>query len=144
MKATISFHFQHPSFRLRHRQLLRQWLLRCTHAEGQGIASLRYLFCTDAHILEANKQFLQHDYYTDILTFGDHSAAGISGDILISIDRVRDNAKTHGTKPIDELHRVMSHGALHLLGHSDHTPEQQQAMRTKEDAWLAQRPAFNA
>lgn len=137
--ARISFHFQHPTFRLRQRRLVRQWLHACAEAESQTIGSLRYMFCTDAYIHEANVQFLQHDYLTDILTFPDQSSQGIAGDILISVDRVRDNAQTHDASVRNELHRVIAHGALHLLGYDDTDAENQQAMRQQEDAWLNRR-----
>lgn len=135
----ISFHFQHPTFRLPQRKLVRQWLHACAQTESQTIGSLRFMFCTDAYIHEANVQFLQHDYLTDILTFPDHSSQGIAGDILISIDRVRENARVHGVTVPHELHRVIAHGALHLMGYDDKDSEQQQAMRAKEDAWLHHR-----
>ena len=135
----ITFQFQHPTFRLRHRSAIRAWIHHCVAHEGAQIGSLRFLFCDDTYMLDANRQFLDHDYLTDILTFPDHSAKGICGDILISIDRTRDNAKTLNHSPLDELHRVISHGVLHLLGFDDHTPSDQHTMRSKEDHWLTQR-----
>lgn len=138
-EESITFHFQHPTFRLRQRTHVRQWLHSCVQAESQSIGYLHYMFCTDAYMHEANRQFLQHDYPTDIITFPDHSSLGIAGDILISIDTIRENARVHGSTVIDELHRVMAHGALHLLGHDDTSPTLQAAMTLKEDAWLTSR-----
>lgn len=138
-EESISFQFQHPTFRLRHRSTVRLWLQSCSHAEGKAIAALHFLFCDDPYMLEANRQFLSHDYLTDILTFPSHSAQGLSGDVLISVDRTRDNAKHLTTRPIDELHRVMAHGVLHLIGYNDHSAEEKELMRSKEDTWLAQR-----
>lgn len=135
----ITFHFQHPTFRLNQRRLIRQWLHDCAQHESQTVGSLRFMFCTDAYIHEANLQFLQHDYLTDIITFPDQSSFGIAGDILISVDRVRENAKTRRIPVLDELHRVIAHGALHLLGYDDKEPHQQDAMRAQEDAWLQRR-----
>ena len=137
--ASISFQFQHPTFRLRHRHAVRSWLQQCAADEGKALGSLNFLFCDDPYMLEANRQFLQHDYLTDILTFPTPSALGIAGDILISIDRTRDNAKHHTTKPLDEIHRVMAHGVLHLVGYNDHTTEEQSVMRSQEDLWLNRR-----
>lgn len=90
-------------------------------------------------MLEVNGRHLDHHYYTDILTFPMHSAHGISGDILISIDRVRDNARHHKQRPTDELHRVIAHGLLHLLGLDDTTPELQRDMQKAEDHCLSSR-----
>ncbi len=138
-EKTITFHFQHPTFRLRHRSHIRAWLDRCASMDGHKLHGIHYQFCTDGYMLEANRQFLAHDYLTDILTFPMPSAAGIAGDILISIDRVRDNAKTLNHNTLDELHRVMAHGVLHLLGHNDATDEEQSTMRHQEDRWLDHR-----
>jgi len=135
----ISFQFQHPTFRLRHRSAIRAWIHACAAQEGAQIGSLRFLFCDDGHMLVANRQFLDHDYLTDILTFPDRSAQGIAGDILISVDRTRDNANTLSINPLDELHRVIAHGVLHLIGFDDHTPSDKSTMRSKEDFWLTQR-----
>lgn len=134
--GAITFHFQHPTFRLRHRKAIRAWLNLCAQTEGHTIRSLHYLFCTDDYMLEQNRQFLGHDYLTDILTFPSPSATGISGDILISIDRVRENAKTLNTSTQDETLRVMGHGVLHLIGYEDHNEAAQTTMRTKEDQWV--------
>lgn len=138
-EKVITFHFQHPSFQLKERTAIREWLHRCVRLSGQTIAGLHYQFCTDAFMLEANKQYLAHDYLTDILTFENRSTQGISGDILISVDRVRENAKTHGTNVRDELHRVIAHGALHLLGYPDKTDAEAAHMRKKEENWLQMR-----
>ena len=88
---------------------------------------------------EANRQFLDHDYYTDILTFPGHSSQGLSGDILISIDRVRDNARTMNHPPKHELARVMAHGILHLIGYRDDTDEHREEMRQAENRWIHRR-----
>lgn len=135
----ITFHFQHPSFRLKNRNAIREWIAACALAEGHSIAGIHFQFCTDDHMLLMNKQYLQHDYLTDILTFEDRSSQGLCGDILISIDRVRDNAKQLKTNTLNELHRVIAHGVLHLMGYEDGTPKTQQAMRTQENNWLDHR-----
>jgi len=137
--ASITFQFQHPTFRLRQRTGVRSWLHQCSALDGKTLGSLAFLFCDDPYMLDANRQFLQHDYLTDILTFPTPSARGIAGDVLISIDRTRDNAKHHNTKPLEELHRVMAHGVLHLMGYNDQTPEERTEMRSKENLWLSKR-----
>jgi len=93
-------------------------------------------------MLALNQLHLDHDYYTDILTFPMPSAKGISADIVISVDRTRDNAKTLNTKPLDELHRVMAHGVLHLTGYRDDTATAKQTMRNAETLWLSMREPF--
>jgi probable rRNA maturation factor len=90
-------------------------------------------------MLSMNRAHLDHNYYTDILTFPTSSAKGLSADIVISIDRTRENAKTLNSKPLDELHRVIAHGVLHLTGLEDDTEEAKIIMRATEEEWLAQR-----
>ena len=134
---TVSFHIQHSKFQLRQRKALRAWLIRCVRKEDCSVSELNYQFCSDAHMLEANRTFLDHDYLTDILTFPGHSSHGIAGDILISIDRIRENAREHQETAHRELLRVMAHGALHLIGYDDKTPENQREMRIAEDRWIS-------
>lgn len=138
--GTITFHFHDTPFRLRQRREIRTWLHTLAQHHDQRIGELNYMFCSDAHMLIMNGQHLDHHYYTDILTFGMPSGQGLTGDILISIDRVRDNAKTHSVSPLDETHRVMAHGLLHLIGLDDSTPEHKTRMRQAEDHALSIRP----
>lgn len=137
--GAISFQFHLTSFRLRHRNAIRLWLEHCAANEGFHIQELNFMFSTDDYVRDMNKQHLNHDYCTDILTFPYPSGQGICGDILISIDRVKDNANHHNTSKLDETHRVMAHGVLHLIGQDDSSPELQAAMRTKENHWLNKR-----
>jgi len=137
MKNIIYFS-EDTSFTLRTKTTTRSWLLKCAKSEKQNILELNYIFCSDNYLKKINKQYLNHDYFTDIITFptaapGDKN---ISGDIFISIDRVRDNAKTYGVKTNEELHRVMVHGLLHLCGYGDKTSSQEKIMRAKEDFYL--------
>ncbi|MES2430229.1 MAG: rRNA maturation RNase YbeY [Bacteroidota bacterium] len=105
--------------------------------EKKKLQHLSYIFCSDDYLLEVNKNFLKHDYYTDIITFDlSESPKAITGDIYISIDRVRDNAKQEGVSINHELHRVIFHGALHLCGYKDKKPTEQKLMRSKEDLYL--------
>lgn len=139
--GTITFQFEDTPFKLHDRRAVRSWLLNAANQAGTPLHEVHFLFCSDERILAANQQHLGHDYFTDILTFPALSAQGLSADILISIDRVRDNAKTHGVSAKHELHRVMAHGILHLQGFDDTTNELKAAMTQAEDAWLAMRPA---
>ena len=137
--GTITFHFEDTPFRLRHRGDVRDWLRQVAHAFESQIGEIHYMFCSDEHMLAMNGRHLDHHYYTDILTFPSPSAHGPSGDILISIDRVRENARSLGLRSHDELHRVMAHGLLHLIGFDDTTPDLKQRMRQAEDLSLALR-----
>ena len=115
---------------------LTAWITAMAQEEDVPLGDLNYIFCSDTYLLDMNKQYLDHDYFTDVITFPMDDEA-ISGDIFISTDRVADNAKTLGVTPLQELLRVMIHGALHLAGYGDKTPEQEKVMREKEDYYLA-------
>lgn len=102
------------------------------------VEKVDYIFCSDNYLLEINKKYLQHDYYTDIITFP-LSENPIEANVFISIDRVKENADLYKVTFEHELHRVMAHGILHLLGYNDSTHEEKQIMRQQEDSLLAQR-----
>lgn len=105
--------------------------------EEQGLNQLQYVFCTDEYLLQLNQEFLQHDTYTDIVTFELSPDPGVTeGEIYISIDRVKENAEQFGVTENYELHRVMFHGALHLCGYKDKSKKEQEIMRQKEDEYL--------
>lgn len=133
---TVRF-FYESSVSLDSRTALKSFLLKIFRKEGRKLAELNYVFCTDEKILEINRQFLQHDFYTDIITF-ELSAPGepVSGEIYISIDRVKDNARQMNLSQRRELHRVIFHGVLHLCGYKDKTVAQEKEMRAKEDYYL--------
>jgi len=112
------------------------WIKNTAALYGKKIGDISYVFCTDERILEVNRQFLQHDYYTDIITF-DYSGHGIiSGDIFISLDTIKSNALKFEERFEKELHRVIIHGILHLCGQNDKTPEEQTEMTRKENLAL--------
>jgi probable rRNA maturation factor len=141
--AGIRFHYQDATFKLRHSQLVADWLAAVAHREKVGFDNLDYIFCTDSYLLQINEDFLHHHDLTDIITFN-YTAAGVSpkhmeGEIYISIDRVRENAKLFESTIEDETHRVMVHGVLHLCGYKDKTLAQKRLMREKEDACLSLR-----
>ena len=135
---TISFNKADASATLRNRVALKSFIEKKVKKEGYTIDSLTYVFCSDKYLLKINKDFLSHDYYTDIISFDLSEIPGqLIGEVYISVDRVRDNAKTHGTSLKAELHRVIFHGALHFCGYKDKKLSDAKKMRQMEDAWLS-------
>lgn len=120
-------------FRLANKEIFSRWLISVANEEGFLIDTLVFLFVDDKEILEMNKKFLKHDYYTDVITFGDLEDKKISGDIAISIERVLDNSKTYGVEFEDELKRVMVHGLLHIMGYNDKASDDKSVMSQKEN-----------
>lgn len=137
--SKINFFQEEVSFTLKHKRLLRRWIETIIVDAGHNILDINFIYCSDNYLLEINKSYLNHNYYTDIITFDnrDHGSSPLNSDIFISIDRVKDNAKQLKVSYIQELHRVMIHGILHLLGYNDRTPQQQQEMRKREEASLS-------
>ena len=134
---SIRFSAQSVDFELAHPQKVKNWLTEVVKRRGKSVGNINYLFCDDEHLLEVNRQYLDHDTYTDIITF-DYVAGGlISGDILISIDRVGENAIKFGVPFEHELRRVIVHGVLHLLGQGDKSEEEAREMRRLEEEALA-------
>lgn len=154
----ISFNNEDIQFNLRNKTKLKNWIVSTIEKKKQKAGDISFVFCSDAFLLEMNKEYLNHDTYTDIITF-DYSSderfstplevttkggkpkmkktsAPISGDIFISIDRVKDNAKNFSKSFEDELHRVIIHGVLHLLGYKDKTKNAKAEMRKQEDLCL--------
>ena len=119
-------------FRIANKEVFSRWLISVANDEGFLINNLVFLFVDDNEILEMNKKFLKHDYYTDVITFGDLKNKKISGDIAISIERVLDNSKTYGVEFEDELKRVMVHGLLHIMGYNDKASNDKSLMSQKE------------
>jgi probable rRNA maturation factor len=133
----ISFHFLDVSVKLTDRLKLKYFIQSIFDKEKHPLSSLTYIFCTDDYLLGINKQFLNHDTYTDIVTFTlSNTKQPIEGEIYISIDRVKDNAITHEATLAQELHRVIFHGALHLCGYTDKTKAAKIIMRQMEDKCL--------
>jgi probable rRNA maturation factor len=134
---TISFNKADANATLANRVALKSFIEKKVKKEGYSIDSLTYVFCSDKYLLKINKDFLSHDYYTDIISFDLSEVPGqLIGEVYISVDRVRDNAKTHGTSLKEELHRVIFHGALHFCGYKDKKPSEAKKMREMEDRWL--------
>ncbi len=119
----------------------KDWLGLVVAEENKIAGDIHYVFCDDEQLLTINQQYLQHDTYTDIITFPTSSQPGIiSGEIYVSIPRVTENAELQQVSFRDELSRVVVHGVLHLLGYEDHTPDEKKEMRAKEDYYLTLRP----
>lgn len=130
--STFYFHNEDINFELDHASRTIQWLTKLIESHGFSISEINYIFCSDEYLLEINKDYLDHDYYTDIITFALQSDP-IEADIFISIDRIHDNAKTEQVSFENELLRVMVHGILHLVGFDDKTDEMKSIMREKEN-----------
>lgn len=134
---SIRFSVQSVDFTLNESEKIKKWVSEVIKRRGKTVGNINYLFCDDEYILDANRRYLDHDTYTDIITF-DYVAGGlISGDIMISVDRVTDNAKKFGVSFERELHRVIIHGILHLLGQGDKKEEEAREMRRQEEEALA-------
>ena len=136
----INFFSEDTSFVRTNQATTITWVEQVIMNEKRVLGDLNFIYCSDAHLLEMNISYLNHDTYTDIITFDNsESVEHISGDIFISIDRVKENAVTLTTTFEQELDRVMIHGVLHLIGYNDKTVEEKSQMREKEDAWLSLR-----
>jgi rRNA maturation RNase YbeY len=123
-----------------HRYKIKGWLRRVALSYQKKVGDLTYIFCDDEKILEVNRQFLKHDYYTDVITFDYSEGDTISGDIFISIDTVRSNAEERNIPFMSELHRVIIHGILHLCGINDKGPGEREVMESSENRALALLP----
>jgi rRNA maturation RNase YbeY len=133
----IQFFQENISFKLKNATKIKQWIKSVVEKENQKLLELNFIFCDDEYLHKINVEYLQHDTYTDIITFDNSEHIGkIEGDIFISIERVKENADNLKITFEQELHRVMIHGVLHLLGYEDKTKAEKQAMRAKEDEAL--------
>ena len=133
----IRFFNEDVPYKLTQKQATRQWLKQQAEAEGYAVGDLNYIFCSDDYVLQVNRDYLQHDYYTDIITFDQSEEEDkIEGDIFISVERVADNAQQVGVTTEQEMRRVLAHGMLHLCGYGDKTDEEAAQMRAKEEEWM--------
>ena len=135
--ATITFKAQGVPNVFRDRTKLRRWLSSVARDHGHSVNEIVFVLLSDDALLEFNRRYLQHDDYTDVITFDGQTGTGVSGDVLMSHDRIRENARSYGVSAQHELRRVMVHGLLHLLGHSDKNKARKEAMRALEDKYLA-------
>ena len=132
----VNFFFEDTNDFKLDRELLISWLSDMCENEGVILDELSLVFCSDKYLLGINKKYINHDYYTDIITFDYCDGASVSGELYISVDRVKDNAKTHNELFNNELNRVMVHGILHLLGYMDKSKADQTEMTHLENTWL--------
>lgn len=138
--AKINFFNEDDNYNLKNKRANKNWITDTITAEGYKLDELNFIFCSDEYLLEINKDFLQHDYFTDVITFDNsEELKTILGDIFISIDRVKDNAKQNGVTTYDELCRILIHGTLHLLGYKDKTAKAKAEMTAKENFYLTKR-----
>jgi probable rRNA maturation factor len=133
----VHFFFPTPCPQLKNRLKLRAFIPKIFKKEGRALKTLEYVFTSDEEVLEINRTYLKHDFYTDIITFDLSGEQGIEGTIYISVDRVQDNARNLTVRFVEELHRVIFHGALHLCGYRDKTKTEIQEMRKEENRYLA-------
>lgn len=139
----IHFFTEDISFDLKDKKNIRQWIENVVHKEGAKIKELNYIFCSDEYLKQVNIEYLDHHYYTDIITFDNSDEAGtLESDIFISIDRVKENSLEFSRNLNNELHRVIIHGVLHLLGYQDKEEQDATLMRQKEDDSLALLPSI--
>lgn len=136
-KSKVCFFFQNVKARLTHHTLLKKYIHAVFKKEGKKLESLNYIFCTDKVLLEINRKYLKHDFYTDIITFDLSETETVRAEIYISVDRVRENALKLGVSFKSELHRVIFHGVLHLCGYKDKNKNEKKKMRRKEEFYLA-------
>ncbi len=142
----IHFHTEETSFTLKNKNILKKWISSIVKKNKREIKELNFIFCSDEFLLKMNKQYLQHDTYTDIITFDyslDDKRQAISGDIFISIERVQENAEKFSKSFEQELHRVIIHGTLHLLGYKDKTKAAKAEMTRQEELCLKELGSFD-
>lgn len=138
---SIYFHNEDNNYTLRQKTKIKHWLQQAAKKEGYSIEEVNYIFCSDEYVLQVNQQFLNHNYYTDIITFDNADKEQkkqklLVSDIFISIDRCKENAKTYNITTAEELHRILIHGLLHLCSYKDKTKATKQLMTQKEDYYL--------
>ncbi|MDR3273687.1 MAG: rRNA maturation RNase YbeY [Flavobacteriaceae bacterium] len=135
-------YFSQNKFNLKEKLRRKKWLKSTVENEKTKLGEINYIFCSDEQLLEINKQYLQHDFYTDIITFDYRENDLISGDIFISTDRVKENAEINQVDFEEEMNRVLVHGILHIIGYKDKTDEDSKLMRKKENYYLSNFKTF--
>lgn len=135
---SVEFYFEDIDPISIHENILSLQLNSLIKKELKEVGDITVIFCSDEYLLEMNKEYLNHDYYTDIITFDYVEGNVISGDLFISVDRVRDNALQFDSTLLKELYRVVFHGTLHLVGYKDKTEDEKVVMRSKEDFYLSE------
>lgn len=133
----VCYFSEDTSFSFNRRRVTSSWLREVCLREGKILKDVNIIFCSDTYLLDINRKFLNHNYFTDIITFDYCVDSCISGDLFISVDSVRENSIFYNTLFDNELNRVIVHGILHLVGFDDHTEEEVTVMRGKEDCYLS-------
>lgn len=140
IKDKISFFNEDMNYRLKQKKLLRSWIFSTIKSENRQPGEINVILCSDDYLHKMNVEYLKHDTLTDIITFDYSEIDKVSGDLFISLGRVRDNAAKYAIKTADELHRVIIHGILHLCGYNDKSSLEKTKMTAKEDSYLSLRP----
>jgi len=135
----IRFFKEDTKFEYKNKLSCKRWLKRVAQDEGCMIGDVNIILCSDPYLLDINKKYLHHDYYTDIITFDYRQGDVLSGDLFISVDCVRANGEYYGSSFDDELDRVIVHGLLHIIGYDDHSDDEKKIMREKENQSLQKR-----
>lgn len=138
----VTYFTEDTTFQFKQRRINNRWLKMVAESEIRKLGDISIIFCSDNYILDVNIKYLQHDFFTDIITFDYCEGNILSGDLFISVDSVRENAVEYGTEFDEELNRVIVHGILHLIGYDDFTEEDKREMRSKENYYLQCRRAF--
>ena len=134
--AMVRYFFEDTDFQYRNRLFNNRWLKLVAESEICRLGDVNVIFCSDPYILDINIRYLGHDYFTDVITFDYSEKPRISGDLFVSVDSVRENSVMYGTDFDEELHRVIVHGVLHLIGYDDHNEKDSSLMREKENYYL--------
>lgn len=135
----ISYYQDQCNYRFTNRRLINRWLKEIAQSEGYRLTDLNIIFCSAERLLEMNREFLGHDYFTDIITFDDSDLdvnRTLAGELFIDIETVADNARLYDTTPLREMHRILAHGVLHLSGQGDKSAKDAVDMRKKEETYL--------
>ena len=138
----VRYFFEDTPFQFKPKRLTSSWLKMVAESEIRKLGDINVIFCSDNYILDINQKYLQHDYFTDIITFDYCEGNKLSGDLFISVDSVRENSIYYHTAFEDELNRIIVHGLLHLIGYDDHTEEDIAQMRSKENYYLELRKSL--